>query len=57
VPLESVLPPEQGLYLFLGVGDWSPLLAAGYDEGAILVEFNDDNEPVAAYQRPDVQAN
>src|SRR5262249_17762101 len=53
VPLSTVWPPQGGkCYLTMSPGQWDNVLAVGYDMGFILIEVDDDERPVAAYQHP-----
>jgi hypothetical protein len=48
----------RGVLLFtMSVGQWDMLLQAGYDGGSYILELDDNEIPVAAYQKPkpDVQ--
>lgn len=54
VPLRDVLPPQRGtLTITMSPGQWDVMLAAAYDQGCILLEVDDDEIPVAAYQKED----
>lgn len=35
----------------MSIDQWDPLLAAAYDEGFILLELDDDENPVNGYQK------
>jgi hypothetical protein len=39
-------------YVTLSAGQWDDLLAAAYDDGWVLLELDDDEQPVRAYRRP-----
>jgi hypothetical protein len=41
----------------MSTGQWDTLLRAAYDQGWVLLELDDDERPVAAYQRPDPGSN
>ena len=52
IALASVWPPLPGeVYLTMSPSQWDATLAAAYDADCILVEVDDDERPVAAYQR------
>jgi hypothetical protein len=58
VPVASVFPPRPGDCLItMSVGQWDALLAQTYKQGWTLLELDDDEQLVAAYQRPDVERN
>jgi hypothetical protein len=50
IPLQSVWPPRRGrVYITMSPEQWDPLLQVSYDEGWILLEVDDNEQPVAAY--------
>ncbi len=58
IPLEPMLTalvdlglPPGTVVMTVSVGQWDMLHDACYKEGAILLELDDDELPVAAYQR------
>jgi hypothetical protein len=58
IPLETAWPPRVGeVTCTMSVGQWDTLLAVAYDMGFILLELNDDEVPIAAYQRRPVTSN
>jgi hypothetical protein len=40
----------------MAVGQWDALLSAAYDNGWVLLELDDDEVPVRAYQRDGTDA-
>ncbi len=52
IPLGDALPyrPREAS-ITMSVGQWDNLLAAAYQAGWILLELDDQEQPVAAYQR------
>jgi hypothetical protein len=53
VPLAAALPIRPGaLVVTMARGQWDALLLAAYQSGALLLELDRDERPVAAYQRP-----
>ncbi len=58
VPLQDVFPMRQGLaYATTSIGQWDGILAGAYSAGYVLLELDDDERPVRAYQRQDPTAN
>ncbi|MCI0615273.1 hypothetical protein L0244_19960 [bacterium] len=52
IPLSDVLPlrrPE--LIVTMSEGQWDKLLEISYERGWILLEVNDDEQPIKAYRR------
>jgi hypothetical protein len=41
----------------MSVGQWDTWLQVAYDQGFVLLELDDDEQPVAAYQRQAPEAN
>jgi hypothetical protein len=58
-PLHPLPPPHvlTGRIITMSEGQWDDILATAYDLGWILLELSDEEEPVAAYQRPDRPAD
>src|SRR5262249_17778689 len=51
IPLAAAWPPRRGeLTVTMSVGQWDGLLQGTYDAGAMLLELDDSETPVAAYQ-------
>ena len=50
--MDTLLKPGN-MIVTMSVDQWDILLQTAYDEGAILLELDDDEKPVAAYQRSD----
>lgn len=44
---------ESRLVITMSPGQWDGLLDEGYNRGALLVEIDQNEQPVKAYQRPD----
>ncbi len=40
-----------GLFVTMSPGQWDALLSTAYDTGATLLEIDDKEQPVKAYQR------
>jgi hypothetical protein len=51
IPLAEALPPRPGLTVTMSPGQWDGLLAAAYDQGAVLLELDATETPIAAYRR------
>jgi len=52
IPLSEALPLRPGrLTITLSEGQWDALLAACYEGGDILLELDENERPVAAYQK------
>lgn len=54
IDLKSVWPPRPGvgdLYLTMSVGQWDEEHRDAYDVGAVLIELDDNEQVLAAYQR------
>jgi len=52
VNLDDVWPPLAGrVTMTMGEGQWDALLEAAYDQDCVLIEVDDDERPVRAYQR------
>jgi hypothetical protein len=53
VALADVLPARPGrCYITCSPGQWDAWLSGAYAAGWILLELNEDEEPVRAYQAP-----
>lgn len=53
IPLSSAIPFRPGeLTVTMSAGQWDALLEAAYRSGAVLLELDDAERPVAAYQHP-----
>jgi hypothetical protein len=39
----------------MSIGQWDALLAAAYETGCILLELNDDEVPIRAYRKREVE--
>lgn len=58
IPLASVWPiREKGVYATMSIGQWDGILQGAYNAGFVLLELDDDENPVKAYQRPEVGVN
>jgi hypothetical protein len=56
--LEDALQLRPGtVTLTMSEGQWDTLLQAGYDLGFVLLELDDNENPVGAYQRPPAGLN
>ena len=53
VPLADLLPlgVRPGVVMTMSRGQWDDTLAASYEPGFVLLELDDNEQPVAAYQR------
>lgn len=52
IDLASVWPPRRGVcYITFTSNQWDALLSAAYATGFVLIEMNDAEQPVRAYQR------
>ena len=52
IPLTSALPLRPGeLTVTMSVGQWDGILAGMYEAGALLLELDAQERPVAAYQK------
>ena len=52
VPLTEVLPLRQRVaYATMNEGQWDNALAEAYDVGFVLLELDDHERPLRAYQR------
>lgn len=55
-PLSEVFPPRPGtVTITMSIGQWDVLHAVFYQNGAILLELDDDERPVAAYRKREFQ--
>jgi hypothetical protein len=58
IPLASAWPLRRGeLTVTMSEGQWDGLLQGAYEAGAILLDLDDDERPVRAFQRPPVGVN
>jgi hypothetical protein len=59
VPLEVTLARlwqrRAGVVITMSIGQWDSFLAAGYAQGCVLLELDDDEYPIRAYQRPEAE--
>lgn len=56
IPLSTVdLLRPGALTVTMSTDQWDGLLSAMYRAGAVLLELDDDERPVAAYQHPDAE--
>lgn len=52
VPLSEVLPLRPGtLSITMGIHQWDATLESAYRAGWLLLELDEDERPVAAYQK------
>jgi hypothetical protein len=51
IPLANGWLVAGNVTVTMSVGQWDALLAASYEAGFILLELDDDERPVAAYQK------
>ena len=51
IPLDGGTILKRGLIVTMSIGQWDGLLAAAYDRGAVLLELDDNEMPIKAYQR------
>ena len=52
IPLTDAVPPPRGMVMLtMGQGQWDKLLETAYDLKYVLLEVDDDEKPVAAYQK------
>jgi hypothetical protein len=49
--MAGILEGGGGLFVTMSPGQWDALLQAAYDKGATLLEIDDKEQPVRAYQR------
>jgi len=50
--LENILMVKPGVItVTMSLGQWDTILAVAYDQGCVLLELDDGERPVAAYQR------
>jgi hypothetical protein len=58
VPLADWWPPRSGrLSVTMSPGQWDPVLAAAYAIGAVLLELDHHERPVAAYHHGEAERN
>lgn len=48
--LTGMMTGSGGLFVTMSTGQWSALLDEAYRRGATLIELDDDERPVKAYQ-------
>ena len=55
IPLADVLPlgSRPVVVMTMSLGQWDAILASSYELGFVLLELDDDERPVAAYQKDD----
>jgi hypothetical protein len=52
IPLSSAVPFRVGeVTVTMSIGQWDAVLQGMYDAGCVLLELDDEERPVAAYQR------
>jgi hypothetical protein len=51
IPLEDGWLKSGEVTVTMSVGQWDSLLAASYEAGFVLLELDDDERPVRAYQK------
>lgn len=52
IPLDTAWPPRAGeLTVTMSADQWDETLAAMYATGAVLLELDDREQPIRAYQR------
>ena len=49
--MAGILGGGGGLIITMSVGQWDALLDEGYNRGALLLEIDQNEQPVKAYQR------
>jgi hypothetical protein len=49
--MAGILEGGGGLFVTMSPGQWDALLSTAYDTGATLLEIDDKEQPVRAYQR------
>ena len=59
IPLATVLPIRPGLgeMITMARDQWDGLLSAAYADGWVLLEMDEQDQPVKAYQREDAGAS
>lgn len=50
IPLGGIMLKPQ-VVVTMSIGQWDGLLEAAYDAGAVLLELDDTETPIKAYQR------
>ena len=54
IPLDEAVPLKGGtVTVTMSPGQWDALLQAAYDGGFVLLELDDDEQPVSAYHQGD----
>jgi hypothetical protein len=51
IPLADGFLKDGEVTVTMSVGQWDSLLAASYEAGFVLLELDDDERPVRAYQK------
>ena len=51
IPLDGGTILKRGVIITMSTGQWDGLLAAAYDAGAVLLELDEHEKPIKAYQR------
>lgn len=52
IPLSEAVPMKPGqCYMTLSPGQWDGLLSAAYADGWTLLELDEEENPIRAYQR------
>lgn len=54
IPLSEAFKPGE-LTITMSKGQWDGLLKAGYVQGCVLLELDDDEKPTRAFQNPTPQ--
>jgi len=57
IPLADLLPlgSRRVCIITMSVGQWDAVLSSSYEVGFVLLELDDDERPVGAYQRADAE--
>lgn len=51
IPFPDPFPPRGALIVTMSRGQWDTILKVAYEEGAILLELDEQEQPVACYQK------
>lgn len=51
IPMPEMIGRPGTVTVTIGVGEWDSLLADCYNAGFLLLELDDNEHPVAAYQK------
>ena len=54
IPLESAFD-KPGCVITMSPGQWDGLLSAAYERGWVLIEIDEHEQPVRAYQRAEAR--